>query len=298
MALFSLVAQAQAAPVDDLLDSMEDAAQTAAPTDLPAGTTLLRNVSYGQDPAQRMDIYVPPRARAAPVLLMVHGGGWRAGDKAMHAVIDNKAARWLPRGFIFISVNYRLLPAANLMQQAQDVATALAVAQSKAAGFGGDADKFVLLGHSAGAHLVALLNAAPKLAFAQGAKPWLGTISLDSAALDVASIMRGRHLPLYDRAFGKDPLQWAALSPLDQLTAASPPLLAVCSSRRALSCPNAQAFVDKAVHLGLKAQLHKENLTHRDINQTLGLPSALTSAVESFMAGLNPALRAALATPQ
>jgi len=57
------------------------------------------------------------------------------------------------------------------------------------------------MGHSAGAHLVALLTAHPAFTQAEGALPWLGTVSLDSAAFDVVAVMSGRHLALYDRAF-------------------------------------------------------------------------------------------------
>jgi arylformamidase len=111
---------------------------------------------------QRMDVYIPADARAAPVLFLVHGGGWRRGDKAHGRLIDNKLAHWLPAGFIVVSINYRMLPQADVLTQRDDVVAALAKAQSLAPSWGGDASRFVLMGHSAGAHLVALVASAPR----------------------------------------------------------------------------------------------------------------------------------------
>ena len=67
---------------------------------------------------------------------MVHGGAWRMGDKAASNVVENKVARWVPRGVLFISANYRLLPEADALAQANDVARALARAQEVAARLG------------------------------------------------------------------------------------------------------------------------------------------------------------------
>ena len=112
------------------------------------------------------------------------------------------------------------------------MAKALAFAQGKARSWGGDPLRFVLMGHSAGAHLVDLLAADPEIAFHEGAKPWLGTVSLDTATLDMEETMRGRHYGFYDAAFGKDPEYWAETSPIHRLKAAPKPMLLVCSTRR------------------------------------------------------------------
>jgi acetyl esterase/lipase len=225
------------------------------------------------------------------VILMVHGGGWRRGDKAMRGVIESKIARWLPRGFIVISTNYRMRPDTPPLQQAQDVARAQAVAHDGAAKWGGDAAGwFILMGHSAGSHLVALLSAEPSLVTAQGARPWLGTILLDSGSLDVVQTMRAGHFPLYDQAFGADPADWLAASPLQQMRGRIVPFLAVCSSSRLVSCPQAQAFVRKAESFGSRASVLPEDLSHAEINQQLGLPSDYTGAVERFIASLDPAV--------
>src|SRR5262249_13483654 len=159
------------------------------------------------------------------------------------------------------------------VHQADDVARALAAVQKAAPGWGGDPDRVILMGHSAGAHLVSLLNADPARAAALGAKPWLGTVSLDSGALDVPAIMEHKHFELYDSAFGKDPVLWKAASPVDHLTKDGPPWLGVCSSLRATSCGANQIYAAKAKSLGLRAETLGEALHHGEINRELGKPT-------------------------
>ena len=261
----------------------ERQAQSAPAAPLPAGTRVVRDVAYGSDPRQRFDVYAPAQAHDAPVILMVHGGGWSRGDKAMPNVVANKVAYWVPRGVVIISVDYRMLPDTKPLEQARDVARALAIAQRRAGDWGGAPDRFVLMGVSAGAHLVSLLAAEPQLAREQGAHPWRGTVSLDNASLDVVQTMNSRHFRLYDEAFGNNPADWLAASPLQQMHSAPAPFLAVCSSRRRDSCPQAHAFVDKVRSLGGRGDVLEEDLTHAEINANLGAPSDYTARVDAFL---------------
>ena len=160
-------------------------------TDLPAGTRVRRDIAYGPDPAQRYDVYLPANAKAdAPILFMVHGGGWRRGDKAYSNVVGNKAAHWLAKGHVFVSANNRLVPAADPLTQARDIAAAVASVQKHAPQWGADPKRTILMGHSAGAHLVALLGASPTLLAQAGAMRPLGVVALDSGALDVPALIR------------------------------------------------------------------------------------------------------------
>lgn len=256
------------------------------PVAVPPGTVEKLDVSYGADPAHRMDVYVPANAQGAPVLFMVHGGAWMWGDKRAANVVNNKAARWLPKGYIFVTVNYRLSPAADPLHQVEDVAKALAKAQAEAPSWGGDPKRFLVMGHSAGAHLVTMLAADPAFAEAAGVQPWLGTVALDSAAYDLVKIMERRHFRFYDRVFHDDPKYWREASPLHRLKGKPAPFLAVCSSHRADSCPQAQAFVDKVNALGGRAQTVSIAKTHMEINRELGQPGNYTDKVEGFLRSL------------
>lgn len=251
---------------------------------LPPGASVERNVAYGEDPAQTLDVYRPAHAEGAPVIFMVHGGGWRLGDKGMSRSVKNKVTHWVGKGYVLVSMNYRMLPEARPIEQAHDVAEALAFSQGKAKTWGADPARFVLVGHSSGAHLASLLTADPELASRAGAKPWLGTVSLDSAAFDVVSIMRAQHFGLYDKAFGKDPGYWHDASPLHLLNGKlAAPMIAVCSSRRSDSCTQAQAFAAKASSLGGRVVVLPVDLSHGDVNDQLGIAGPYTAGVESFM---------------
>jgi acetyl esterase/lipase len=252
---------------------------------LPPGASVTRDLAYGRDPAQRLDVYRMPGGSARkPVIVMVHGGAWRFGDKNSPGVVENKVARWLPQGYVFVSIGYRMLPTLDALQQADEVALALAYVQSHAAQWGGDPGQLILMGHSAGAHLVALLSAAPEHAYALGARPWSATVALDSAALDVPSVMQRRHLPFYDAAFGADPARWRQASPVDVLDAKAIPVLAVCSEVRLDdSCDHARAYTRRAAQLGIAGATLPQVLKHGQINSELGLPGSYTTQVEKFM---------------
>lgn len=245
-----------------------------------------RDVPYGTDAKQRMDVYLPSAAHAAPVIVMVHGGAWMFGDKASPGVVEPKAVHWTQAGYVFVSIDYRMLPQAAPFAQAEDVADALVYVQKHAAAWGADPARVVLMGHSAGAHLVALLSSSPAIATARGAQRWLGTVSLDSGAIDVPGIMTSPHARLFDRAFGNDPAQWRQVSPLDRLGSDALPILLVCSSKRLESCPHNQAYASKAQGLGVRASVLPEPLTHAQINATLGEAGGYTGAVDAFLRGL------------
>jgi arylformamidase len=296
-AVVALVATADAGPIRDRIASrraasgLDDGAEAAERVTLPAGVGVVRDISWGAAADQTFDVYLPATLPAdAPVIFMVHGGGWYRGDKAMKSVVENKVRRWVPRGFVFISSNYRMVPVADPVQQAAEIANAIAFAQKKASNWGASSSRFILMGHSAGAHLVALVSSSPAIRQKAGMAPWLGTIALDSGGYDVDEVMSRRHMKLYDNAFGTDRSLWRAASPTLVLGSAIPPFLAVCSTQREVSCSQAERFVKKATTLGARANVAGENLSHRQINDLLGEPSAYTTVVESFLRSLDPAV--------
>lgn len=263
-----------------------DRAGQSGPVTLPAGARLVQNVAYGPDSAQRFDVYIPPNARNAPVIFMVHGGGWSRGDKGASNVVQNKINHFLPEGYIFVSTNYRMVPQVGVLTEVEDVARALAYVQQHAADWGGDASRMAVMGHSAGAHLVTLMTSAPLIWQGAGARPWRGTVALDSAAYNVVTIMQSQHYPFYDRVFGDDRQLWEAVSPTLRLKSAPPPMLLVCSSLRSNSCDQAAAFAEKARSLGGHVKVVPVELKHSEVNMDVGESAPITDEVDAFLRSL------------
>jgi arylformamidase len=261
----------------------------ARPAPLPEGARALSDIAYGSEPRQRLDVYLPAQPRHAPILFFVHGGGWANGNKDNPGVVEHKAAHWLPKGYILVSANYRMLPDADPLVQAQDVATALATVQRRAAQWNADPARVVLMGHSAGAHLLALIGASPARWLQADLPRPLGVVALDSAAMNVPQSMQRPPLPgVYRKAFGSDTAFWESASPWHQLTRQALPMLMVCSTRRADPCSQAEALKTKAASLGVAMRVLPQPLNHGQINHTLGTPSAYTEAVDGYIAGLLP----------
>lgn len=240
--------------------------------------------SYGDHALEKLDVYTTPYLADAPIIVMLHGGGWVKGDKANKTVYGNKVDYWVPQGYIFVSVNIPLIvDEPNLDQQMSSLANAVAYVQKQAANWGGDPEKIILMGHSAGGHIVAAVSANQK-AYPELA-PWRGTVLLDSGALDVVSALENKPSDILTNAFGTDPSGWLRYSPLALLTTAPlEPSFVVCSSLRAQShCADAERYVDKITSLGGQAILYPVALNHADINRELGLESDYTTAVNDFI---------------
>ncbi|WP_240099552.1 alpha/beta hydrolase [Thermomonas flagellata] len=284
-----LAAGGQAAPAPQALrERLIERSEQQVRMALPPAARVERDLAYGADPKQRYDVYLPARpATDAPILVMVHGGGWRTGDKALASVVAHKAAWWLARGGVFVSLNTRLLPDADPSLQARDVAAAVAAVQRQARQWRADPGKTLLMGHSAGGHLVALLGSDPARLRQAGAQRPLGVVVLDSGALDVPALMQQRWLPrLYRDAFGRDPAYWAAVSPQQQLQRDALPMLLVCSSTRTFPtspCAEADKLAAHGRTLGVAMQVQPEARSHAEINDQLGLPSAYTDAVAGWI---------------
>jgi acetyl esterase/lipase len=187
-------------------------------TPFPEGTV---EIAYGADARQRLDFTPAPGQSDAPLVLFVHGGGWSLGDMAM---AGHMAVHFHQRGYAFASVDYRLVPDADPRQQAEDVAASIARLIEDARRLGIDRGRVMIMGHSAGAHLAALVGTDP---FYLGAHhipvaAIRGVVLLDGAGYDVAAQMRfaGPLLrSLYHRAFGDDPAFQARVSPIAQAAA-------------------------------------------------------------------------------
>ncbi len=112
-----------------------------------------RDVRYGADESETLDIYPTPHANA-PVLVFIHGGYWRSLDKAEHAFI---APSFTAEGALVVVPNYALCPVVGIEHIALQMTRALAWVQRNAALYGGDPRRIVVAGHSAGGHLAAMM---------------------------------------------------------------------------------------------------------------------------------------------
>lgn len=252
------------------------------------------DVAYGKASREVMDVFLPPEALrdGAPIIVMVHGGGWCVGDKASAGVVENKVGRWTPRGFVVVSLNYPMVAdGLDARAQAVRVAQAIAHVQMNARSWGGDARKVILMGHSAGAHLVSLVHADAAMRKAAGIEGLLGTVSLDAGAIDVVRQMPRVYDGLRDRyreAFGEREEGWVAASPHHRLTEGAAPWLGVCSTlRKDDPCGQAEAFVARAKSLGIRGEVLPQRKSHAALNKELGEAGPYTTAVERFLASLD-----------
>jgi len=255
------------------------------------------NVSYAQPQGTgpnltSLDVYAPQGTTGCPVMVFVHGGAWSAGDKAGAAGV--KPAFFTSVGWVFVSINYRLLPAAPVATQAQDAANAIAWVAGNITEYGGDPRKIYLMGHSAGAHLVSLVATDDRRLKEAGRNLSLikGVVELDTAALDIPKLMKtGR--AFYEPMFGEDPKGWADISPMNHVAKgkAIPPFLLVVADKNQMKLEQAQSFARALREAGARAEiLEAPDKTHGTLNGDLGrLGDGPTRAIMDFLNSIQPA---------
>lgn len=122
----------------------------------------LHNRSYGPDPRHRLDLFVPNGIKSGErrkVVLYFHGGGWQHGDTPRHRFVGRALAA---KGYVAAVSTYRLYPQVKFPAFMHDAAKAVAWVRANVARRGGDPGRVYLMGHSAGAHIAALLALDPR----------------------------------------------------------------------------------------------------------------------------------------
>jgi len=264
------------------------AAEDAAPQAAPAQV-----IAYGADPAQRLDFWPAQGAKgSAPLVVFVHGGGWQRGSK------DNATGRWKAshypaEGYAFASIDYRLVPQATVEQQAADVAAALKALVDRAGPLGLDRRRIVLMGHSAGAQLVALVGTDERylkgagLSFADLA----GVVPIDGAAYDVPAQMQDGPPGMqatYAQAFGAEPARQRALSPTLQAAAPNAPRFLLLHVQREDGVRQAEGLAAALRAAGTPVELASfsgQGLAgHMEINRRLGDPAyPATARIDAWL---------------
>jgi len=217
------------------------------------------DIAYGSDIRNRLDVYAGSNCPAAgcPVMVAVHGGGWIGGDKIdfYHSRVAATLAR---QGLTLVVPNYRLAPANKHPAQIEDIALAIAWTYQNIKAYGGNPDRIYLMGHSAGAHLVALAGTNDYYLGRYNYKPeqLAGVISLDTTSLDLE---RRAHIWGSDDETRTNTFVSGsehAASPFWHISEgrAYPPFLLIAASDTAESVRQAGAMAAKLVNIGSKAQ--------------------------------------------
>jgi arylformamidase len=240
-----------------------------------------------------LDIYAPEKAAGAPVLLFVHGGGWRTGDKTNQ--MQRKPAFVTGLGFVFVSVNYRLSPAIQHPEHTKDLARALGWVHKNITSYGGDPARIALMGHSAGAHLVSLVATDDIYLREVGLSlgNLRGVVALDGAGYDIPlqleSAKKEKAQDMYQQAFTADPAVWRAASPYYHIKAGKgiPPFLLIHAGSRKDSSLQAKQMADALTLIGVKASTFRaENKDHAAVNKDVGTDDEMTKQIVAFLTSL------------
>lgn len=276
----------------------------------PFTPTLDVNYDLGSPPAvpgqNALDVYVPaglPATARRPVVVFVHGGGWAIGDKKNNPL--DKARLFTRAGYVYVSINYRLSPRPSELSNParikfpdhpNDVGEALGWIDRNIASYGGDSGRMALVGHSAGAHLVALMGSDPKYTSAYGVLPaqLIGIVPLDTEGYDVKSQAdpavpgnSAQNNEIYQNAFGTpaenaSTNSWFLGSPLSFANADDPEFLFVTQAGKQKRI-NFHVEMARALGQNPETSVVKVPLDHEGINDALGNPSDTTGETQAVL---------------
>src|SRR3954471_3878533 len=160
------------------------------------GGRVQKDIAYSEAGGDRtrLDVYAPADGNGHPVVIWIHGGAWQNGDKAH---VRAKPRAFNERGYVLVSLNYRFHPAVTYKEQAGDIAQAIRWVHDHARVYGGDPGCIFLMGHSAGAHLAALVGTDHRYLERAGLKggDLSGVILLDGAGYDIPRQIEQAPLP-------------------------------------------------------------------------------------------------------
>jgi len=236
-----------------------------------AGNYETRNgIPYAEGDRHTLDVYLPSKSdKPAPVVVFFYGGSWDQGDKAIYKFVGAALAS---RGFVTIIPDYRLYPDVRFPGFLEDAAKAVGWAHRQAAALGGDPNKIFLMGHSAGAHIAAMLTFDPQ---------WLAAVGLDPSHHIRAMIgLAGPYdfLPLHSERlkdiFGP-PDRLATTQPINFVTAHAPPVFLGAAEKDSFVKPgNTTRLADRILQKGGPRPTVKfySNVNHLTLIGAFALP--------------------------
>lgn len=289
------LALAVAAPVSGAVFAPATASAAQVATQAKPAKPVGKVLSYGQHPLQQMDFY-PADSRfegPRPLIVFIHGGAWAGGDKA-DSTGEAKIRHYTAAGYALASINYRLLPEVDIEDQAADVAAAIAMLRDKSRDMALDKRRIVLMGHSAGAHLAALVATDPRWLDERDMRPddIAGVVLLDGPAYDVPSQIRDAGPLLgfgFQLAFGSRPARQDLLSPITHVDGANARRFLLLHVERPDAQRQALLLRDKLKKSGTDAQVlgfpGKGMEGHNLLNAMLGRrDSPATVPVDEWLA--------------
>jgi len=272
--------------------ALPDASQAQSRRQRGGDDAAMQTLAYGSDRLQTLD-YWPGATPDAPLVVFVHGGGWKRGDKNMMRGSD-KLEHWQAAGYAVASLDYRLVPANTVEEQGADVAGAIAYLKANAARLGFDGNRVAMVGHSAGAHLVALVGTDPQYlrAAGLGLDAVRGIVPLDGAAYNVPDQMDENARLMgntYEQAFGTDPVRQRSLSPTVHAAGPNAPEFLILHVQREDGQRQARELAAALVQAGTPATVQgfagRGLRGHMQINRNLGQPDyPATPVVDAFLA--------------
>ena len=271
-------------PLNDVVPS------AAVTTSADAEPKIRRDLAYSEtkNKLQMLDIFAPAEGKNHPVVIYIHGGGWHSGDKAE---VHNKPKALTDRGFVLATINYRLWTppwsksfpgTVTLKQEAQDVAKAIRWVHDHVGDYGGDPATLIVMGHSAGAHLSALVCTDEHYLKAEGLSlaDIKGCVPIDGDSFDLPMHVKanaGTRVAATDRErFGGEDLQ-KELSPVMHIAKGKsiPPflLLHVVDPAHPETQAQAARFAQTLRAAGVPAKTYgAAGKDHNTLNNDLGLP--------------------------
>ncbi len=247
------------------------AQQSGPPYEVDVVTNLVYYNGPGFNPQKHiLDIFMPKEVPNAPVLMFIHGGGWRSGDKSIYPFLGRTFAQ---QGFVTVNISYRLSPEVQHPAHIQDVARAFAWVYKNIAPYGGNPKQLFVTGHSAGGHLTALLALNKKYLQAEG----LST-DLIKAALPISGIFSLSDIGGAD-IFTSDPELRRDAAPINFVRDAQPPFYLIFAQNDIPTLDRQALDLAKLLQQkGTEAKtLNVPNRDHISIIVSIGLPGDLTT---------------------
>jgi acetyl esterase/lipase len=188
------------------------------------------NITYDAKHNLQLDVYSPRKIKEAkPVMIFIHGGSWRSGNKKLYRFFGKG---WARNGVIGVIIDYRLSPLAQNEGMIKDAANAVKWVKENIKNYGGDENKIFISGHSAGAQMAALLAVNDGYFDSLGIKnPIKGAVMIDAFGLDMESYFNRYKNEGYLKIFTDDPKAWKSGSPQAFLHKEMPPFILFLGTR-------------------------------------------------------------------